>query len=144
MTTTLPDVNVLVSLAWPNHVHHASSRAWFTDHDTDDWATCPITEAGFVRVSSNRRVIPDARSPREAVSVLRLLRNLPGHEFWSDDVSLADCAEVAIDALDGYRQVTDAHLVSLAARRGGVVVTYDRGLATLARDNGHEVLLLGL
>lgn len=57
----LADVNVLVSLAWPNHVHHARARAWFPEFGTPGWATSPITAAGFIRVSSNRRVIPDAR-----------------------------------------------------------------------------------
>lgn len=26
---TLLDINVLVSLPWPNHVHHAAGRQWF-------------------------------------------------------------------------------------------------------------------
>ena len=29
--TALLDVNVLIALAWPNHVHHAAARAWFED-----------------------------------------------------------------------------------------------------------------
>ena len=27
----LPDVNVLVALAWPNHVHHEQARGWFEE-----------------------------------------------------------------------------------------------------------------
>jgi predicted nucleic acid-binding protein len=27
--SSLLDVNVLLALAWPNHVHHAASRTWF-------------------------------------------------------------------------------------------------------------------
>jgi predicted nucleic acid-binding protein len=35
---TLLDVNVLIALAWPNHVHHGIARNWFRkqrdiDHD---------------------------------------------------------------------------------------------------------------
>jgi hypothetical protein len=52
----LPDLNVLVALTWPNHVHHAQARTWFLGVNRAGWATCPITEAGLIRVSSNRRV----------------------------------------------------------------------------------------
>ncbi len=52
----LLDLNALVALAWDSHVHHAAIRAWFTANSSDDWDTCPITESGFVRVSSNPKV----------------------------------------------------------------------------------------
>lgn len=31
MTVALPDVNVLVALAWPNHVRHGRAHAWFAE-----------------------------------------------------------------------------------------------------------------
>lgn len=138
----LADVNVLVSLAWPNHVHHGPSRAWFAEFGHAGWATSPITESGFIRVSSNRRVLPDARSVSEAVGVLRALRAIGHHRFWSDDVSPVDSHEVEFESLSGYRQVTDAMLVSLAGRRRGRFVTFDSAAAALCRENGIEVRLL--
>ncbi|MDP4014023.1 MAG: TA system VapC family ribonuclease toxin [Candidatus Nanopelagicales bacterium] len=138
----LLDVNVLVALAWPNHVHHESASQWFLDHRTRGWATAPLTEAGFVRVSSNRRVIPEARSPKEAIDLLGALRDQPGHHFWSDDVSLADCPEIAPELITGFRQVTDAHLLALAMRRSGCLVTFDNGLKDLGSRAVGEVELL--
>lgn len=131
MTTSLLDVNVLVALCWPNHVHHAAAAEWFASAHAEGWATCPVTQSGFVRVSANRRVIPDARSTREARTVLRSLIGVPGHVFWTDDVALADAPELDDASLQGYRQVTDAHLLVLAARRGGQLVTFDGGLEEL-------------
>ena len=78
--TPLLDVNVLVALAWPTHVHHHRAVAWFSAHMPAAWATAPITQAGFIRVSSNRNVLPDARSPGEAAAVLRAITDLEGHE----------------------------------------------------------------
>lgn len=49
----LLDVNLLVALAWPNHVHHQAALGWFQRNQAAGWATCPLTESGFVRVSSN-------------------------------------------------------------------------------------------
>lgn len=140
----LPDVNVLVSLAWPNHVHHSASRAWFAEFAAAGWATCPITESGFVRVSSNRRVIPDARAVGESLDVLRSMRTLGRHQFWADDVSPAVSQEVDFQTLSGYRQVTDAMLITLAGRHGGRFVTFDNAAATLGRANAIEVRLLSL
>ncbi len=126
------DVNVLVALAWPNHVHHRRALRWFAANREEGWATCPVTESGFVRVSSNVRVIPEAQTPEQAIHLLRQIRQLPGHTFWADDVSPVDSDATAFEKVVGYRQVTDAHLLTLAVRRGGILATFDRGVAELA------------
>lgn len=85
-----------------------------------------------MRVSSNVRVIPEARSPAQARDLLERLRAVTGHEFWSDDVSPVDPDAAPFRRVVGYRQVTHAHLLTLAFRRGGVVATFDRGVEELA------------
>ncbi|HRC85128.1 MAG TPA: PIN domain-containing protein [Thermoanaerobaculia bacterium] len=127
----LLDLNVLIALAWPNHVHHEPALAWFRRHQGAGWATCPATEAGFVRVSSNRQVMPAARTPAEAIQLLRRIRALPGHEFWADDISLATSEWVDPLRLIGHRQVSDAHLLALALKNGGRLATLDRGIRQL-------------
>lgn len=124
----LLDVNVLIALAWPNHVHHARAHAWFADVRV--WATCPLTESGFVRVSSNRNAIPDAVTPAEACSLLSELVTVRDHRFWEDSVSPAR-APAAFGHVVSYRQVTDAHLLELARIHGGHVATFDRGVEGL-------------
>ena len=91
------------------------------------WATTPVTESGFVRVSSNRRAIPRACTPGEAIALLRQVRGLPGHVFWVDEISPADPQAVPFQRVIGYRQVTDAHLLALAIRHVGRLATFDRG-----------------
>lgn len=130
--TALLDVNVLVALAWPNHIHHARAHAWFASARERGWATTPVTQSGFVRVSSNTAAIPDARTPREATALLRRIVELPGHVFWPDDAAAADEENQAFARVVGYRQVTDAHLLSLAIRRGGRLATFDAGIRDLA------------
>lgn len=128
MRPSLLDVNVLVALAWPNHVHHRPARAWFQSRCGAGWATCPATQAGFVRVSSNGRVIPSAVTPREAFDLLSRMTALPGHSFWIDDVDLSTTHLIARDRIVGTQQVTDAHLLAIAASRGGVLATFDHGI----------------
>lgn len=133
----LLDVNALVALAWDAHVHHAAIRSWFARSATSGWATCPATESGFVRFSSNPKVLASAISVEQARAVLRALRRHEGHRFLSDDVSLAD---TDIPPLVGHRQVTDAHLLALARRNDTRLVTFDATAVKLAR--GDEVELL--
>lgn len=118
-----------MALAWPNHVHHTRARRWFEDNHRQGWATCPLTESGFVRVSSNRKVTPEARRPEEAIRLLRELTALPGHVFWTDDTSIARSRWIAAERLLGSGQVTDAHLAALCLRRRGRLLTFDRGVA---------------
>jgi uncharacterized protein len=133
----LLDVNALVALAWDSHVHHAAVRAWMVAHGERGWATCPLTESGFVRVSSNPKVLPSPIGVAAARTVLAALRALEGHSFLTDDVSLCDDD---VPSIHGHRQVTDAHLLTLARRRGVRVVTFDAGLVALA--DGRDVELL--
>lgn len=133
----LLDVNALLALAWDSHVHHAAMRAWFTVNGSAGWATCPITESGFVRVSSNPIVLPSAISVDAARGVLSALRAHPGHSFLADDVSLSDSD---VPPIAGYRQVTDAHLLTLARRRGVRLVTFDTSILAMGDENDIEVL----
>lgn len=133
----LLDVNALVALAWDSHVHHAAMREWFSAEGSSGWATCPITESGFVRVSSNPKALPSPIGISAACSVLAALRALDGHRFLADDVSIID---PDVPELAGYRQVTDAHLLTVARRSGMGLVTFDAGISALA--DGRDVELL--
>jgi toxin-antitoxin system PIN domain toxin len=136
----LLDVNLLVSLAWPNHVHHRPALAWFRSRDGQPWATTPFTEAGFVRVSSNASALPAAVTPTEALALLGRIRGLAGHRFLVDDLPLVVGACVVPDRIATYRVVTDAHLLAVARRHGARLATLDRGLAALA--GGEDLMLV--
>lgn len=135
----LLDVNVLVALMWDSHVHHVAARSWFKTQAGAGWATCPVTESGFVRVSSNPQVLPSPISVPDARAALTSLCAITGHRFLTDDVS-----ERAPDlpSVSGHRQVTDAHLLTLARRNDLRLVTFDAGLASLAADRPGDVELL--
>ncbi|HXD55581.1 MAG TPA: TA system VapC family ribonuclease toxin [Solirubrobacteraceae bacterium] len=133
----LLDVNALVALAWDTHVHHARVRRWFAENAMEGWATCPITEAGFVRVSSNPKVLPAAIGAPDAIAVLSALRQVGAHRFLLDDVSPTDDD---VPTINGHRQVTDAHLLTIARRSGVPLLTFDAGLPALA--SGRDVELL--
>ena len=130
MSTGLLDVNVLIALAWPSHIQHAKAHAWMLKNMSRGWATCPITQCGFVRISSNPRIIPEAVSPTEAVALLEQFTLQPGHVFWPEILPLQHEA-VPLTLVAGYKQVTDAYLLGLAVHHGGKLITFDAGLASL-------------
>jgi uncharacterized protein len=130
--TFLFDVNLLIALASEDHVAHAAVRRWFQRVGGKGWATCAVTEAGFARIVSNPRFLEHAPDLFEALEMLRALTSLPGHQFWTMDVSLADAVQPMEDRLFGHQQVTDAYLLGLAIRKKGKLATLDTGIRTLA------------
>lgn len=133
----LLDVNALVALAWDSHIHHAAVRRWFGEHRDTGWATCALTEGGFVRVSANPKALPSPVGVQDARHVLAALRRVGAHRFLANDVSPTD---PDVPAIVGHRQVTDAQLLTLARRRAIPLVTFDLALWTLAGQRDVELL----
>jgi len=131
VTRRLLDVNVLVALFDPAHANHDAAHGWFGRVGAEAWATCPITENGFVRVVSHPRYPSVTVQPGEAIKRLRsFAQGHPGHEFWADSVSLTDASVFAADLVAGSSQVTDVYLVGLAAKHGGGLATFDRHITS--------------
>jgi toxin-antitoxin system PIN domain toxin len=127
----LLDVNVLLALAWPNHqFHEAATRA--LEARGDRWATCALTQLGFIRLSSNPAAIAGAKSPVEAANLLAAMTGDPQHVYLEPlpPPTAAECLSAFESAL-GTRQVTDAYLLWLARRNNATFVTFDRKLAHL-------------
>jgi hypothetical protein len=133
----LLDVNVLVALFIPEHVHHPLALDWFSRNGTSEgWATCTVTELGVIRVCAQ---LPGGGWPPETTAdrLLMLTVSRRGHEWWPDAVSPAVLPEVRSAATG--KQVTDRYLLGLARRNGGHVVTFDRALTTAG---GNDVICL--
>jgi len=131
MPAILLDVNLLVALFAADHSHHVAAENWFREHEKKGWATCPFTQAGFIRLLSNPSVATTAVSPAEAMAVLGENMDSPHHEFWADDLSYAQAIEPLKPGVTGHRQVTDAYLLGLAIYHKGRLATFDRSIAAL-------------
>lgn len=134
MKAALLDINILTALLWPTHEHHDAAHRWFGDRSDASWATCSLTQLGFVRIVSNPAFSRDALSPIEALALLGENLAHPAHQFWTDSLQLPAAVKGMDARLQGHRQLTDAYLLALAYQRKGVLATFDRGLRTLAGD----------
>lgn len=143
MSRALLDVNVLLSLLDRDHVDHLRARQWIEREQQHGWASCAITQNGFVRIVSQPRY-PQPLTPAEAVHRLGLATAHPSHESWPCDLSLLDPAHVDRERLLSPRQVTDVYLLALAAHHGGRFVTFDRGVASAAAVGAEAEHLLVL
>tara|TARA_R110002050_G_scaffold270883_1_gene413959 strand:- start:196 stop:630 length:435 start_codon:yes stop_codon:yes gene_type:complete len=130
---TLLDINVLIALVDSAHVHHDAAKRCFKSIRASGWATCPLTENGFLRIMGRPGADHGPDSPHTARILLRSLLGMPGHELWADDLSLADTT--VFPSLPAARDLTDLYLLGLALKHGGRLATFDRHLdPTLVKD----------
>ncbi|MEO5822338.1 MAG: TA system VapC family ribonuclease toxin [Vicinamibacteraceae bacterium] len=137
----LLDVNVLVALFQPEHVHHELAHDWFAENRHAGWATCPVTETGLVRLLANPRFHAGGVAVSAVVERLRRLQSDPAHEWWEASISLTDPNLFQLTAIRGHRQVTDVYLAGLAHARDGKLVTFDRAVLWSAVSGAKATLI---
>jgi uncharacterized protein len=117
---TLLDASVLIALGDAGHEHEAAALRFF-QHEAvpGGWATCPLTENAFLRILSQPSYLRTLGSPIGARRVLLRLIASPGHEFWSDDVSLSDIR--LFPTLPASKHLTDLYLLGLAVKHGAAL-----------------------
>jgi hypothetical protein len=138
--TFLLDVNVLIALIDPTHVGHDAAHHWFEIEGHGDWATCPLTENGVVRIIGHPKYPNTPGSPAVVAAIVTQLRTLPGHIFWPDDISLVGAEHVDPAQILTSGQVTDSYLLALAVAHEGRLATFDRRLSVKAVKGGKAAL----
>jgi len=138
MMAVLLDVNVLIALMWPAHEGHERAQNWFRQNAGKGWATCPFTQAAFVRIVSNPAFSRDAVTPKEAMDILAANMRHKAHQFWADEIDLVTAAWPYAERLRGHQQVTDAYLLGLARHKKGKLGTMDRAVLELLPDKSLE------
>lgn len=143
MSRALLDINVLLALLDSDHVDHARAMSWLDTEIDAGWASCPVTENGFVRIISQPRY-PSPVAPSIAVELLSRAQRSDAHAFWPCDLSLLDAERFDGTRLHGPRQVTDAYLLGLAVAQDGRFATFDQSVplsAVRGADERHLAVL---
>jgi len=139
----LLDVNVLIALHDRDHVHHTRAGEWFEAHGTQGWASCPLTQNGFLRIMGQSGYC----NPQPLVLLLQMLQSstaTPFHQFWPDDISLLDRIQFNHAHIHSPRQLTDLYLLGLAVKNQGCLVSFDQRIplsAVLGASLAHLVEL---
>jgi predicted nucleic acid-binding protein len=110
-------VNVLLAAIWGNHPQYSAVDGWLNGKSV---VVCPISELGFLRISTNKKAIGasmhDARKALE-----RFLSETKAQHIPDDLPALESRCEKS-------EQVTDHYLATLAERHGCMLATLDRGI----------------
>lgn len=138
----LLDVNVLAALSSDEHEHYPKALNWFDSLANNEWATCPLTEAGYIRLAANPATRVGPGSIERATEVLAEITSLPGYRYWPITDSWANLTAPFADRIFGHQQITDAYLLGLAIRENGILVTFDRGLRYMAGNEFKQNLLV--
>lgn len=121
----LLDVNALVALGVGEHEFHERVVIWMralADKETPQFATCSITELGFVRILAQAAqyglTVPQARA------LLARVKSASSANFTliRDNHGAAQLP----DWVKTPNQITDGHLAELAKANGVLLATLDR------------------
>jgi toxin-antitoxin system PIN domain toxin len=127
----LLDVSFLVALLQDQHIYFGRAHAWWAANRTEGWASCPLTQNGFLRITPQLR-FPKPIVVADALDLLSDMIAATDHVFWSDDISLLDEQLIDRSRILGPKQLTDIYLLALAVKHGGRLVTFDRSIAVAA------------
>jgi len=121
--THLLDVNVLLAAIWGNHPQHAKAFAWLSGKSV---LLCPLSELGFLRISTNQRVI---NAPMEKARKLldQFAKDRKAERIADDLAALESHPEKS-------EKVTDHYLADLAAKHGARLGTFDTSIAHASVD----------
>jgi toxin-antitoxin system PIN domain toxin len=124
--TYLLDVNVLIALIDPQHVHHHPAHDWFSAEGHRSWATCPLVENGLLRIVGHPRYVNFGGLPHLVAEMLAQLKdNHSAHQFWADEVSILDASIFDRAGMLNSMHLTDIYLHGLAKFKGGKLATFD-------------------
>jgi len=138
----LLDVNVLIALTEPGHMHYGRAQQWFGSSGRFGLGICPLTEAGFVRITTSPRFRPGPRSLEHAIAILQVLKGHPEYWYCSISESWVTMTAKFASRILGHQQVTDAYLLGLAIKEGGVLVTFDKAIQYMAGAEFSKNLLV--
>jgi uncharacterized protein len=134
----LLDINLLLALSDPMHIHHVAAHRWFAETGQQSWATCPLTENAFIRIASHPNY---PNRPGDIPAMLAFLSQFcktPGHHFWAEDISIQEILQP--NAVITHAQITDVYLLGLAVHRKSKLATLDYRIPAFAVRGGQEAL----
>jgi toxin-antitoxin system PIN domain toxin len=141
------DVNALLAIAWPNHQFHSAVLRRMSVRGQlrgQQWATCALTELGFLRLSCNPAAVSNHKTAAEAASLLALLVADPLHVYFGSLPTVCGRgARPLFDKIMGHKQITDAYLLEIARRNNAIFLTFDRRLQALAGARVQIEILTG-
>lgn len=128
----LPDVNFWIALTFRSHTHHAAANAWMESVDDNSCCFCRVTQMGFLRLATNRKIFPvDAVAMRDAWELFDQICADMRIGYANEPEGLQDVwRSQTQSSLFSTNVWTDAYLAAFAVAADFTVLTFDKGFAT--------------
>jgi len=126
--TDLPDINVWLALADPDHGHHARARRYWEKEGAPNLAFTRVTMLGLVRLLTNRHVMQgNPFTAMQAWKAYQAFRDLPEVTFLADPDSAELRMRESSDKKDfPPTRLTDAWLAAVAFTTRSRLVSFDQ------------------
>lgn len=125
----VPDANVLLYAVNSASAHHEESLEWLERSLAGAEAVgfSWVVLLAFIRVSTNRSVLPEALDVDESTAQVLDWLSAPAAVQLEPTARHAEVLRgLLLDSGTAGNLTTDAHLAALAVEHGGTVVSYDR------------------
>jgi uncharacterized protein len=140
MSRFLPDVNALLALLDPMHVHHDAAHRWYAERSPLRLLLCSHLVNGVIRVASQPKYPNCLGTSKRVREALQSFAVAVQAEHCEHDVSLLDDAILLNAGQLTPSRVADLYLLALAASHGARLATFDRRIPAGAVAGGKDAL----
>ena len=140
MNRFLLDVNALLALLDPMHVHHEAAHQWYELRSPMRLLTCSHVENGVIRAASQPKY-PNClgTSGRVREALQKFTRQVQAKSC-PRQVSLLDDKVLLRPDLLSPSRVSDLYLLAMAAANAACLATFDQRISTAAVAGGPEAM----
>ena len=142
MNLFLLDVNALLALLDPMHVHHEAAHDWYGQRSRRLLLTCSHVENGVIRVASQPKYPNCLGTSGRVREALQKFIGQVSAERCGRDVALVDDSILLRPELLTPSRVSDLYLLALAAANEARLATFDRRIPATAVAGGPKALEL--
>lgn len=134
----IPDVNLVVAAARPDHAHHALAKSWWleaiaTATDERPIYLLPVVVSGFLRVVTHPRVFNVPSSIAEATDHIDALLKLPHVNLLDAQPRWSDFRQLCVEKSLTGNAIPDAWIAATVTAVSGHLDTFDRGFRKLLK-----------
>jgi predicted nucleic acid-binding protein len=136
----LPDVNTLLALLDPMHVHHEAAHQWYANQSPLRLVLCSHVENGVIRVASQPKYPNCLGTSSRVRDVLREFVQKGNTASCGKEVSLLDDEVVLQSGALTPSRISDLYLLALAAANDARFATFDTRIPAAAVAGGSTAL----
>ena len=125
----LVDTNFWLALAFQSHANHVAARTWIKSSERHSCCFCRVTQMGFLRLATNRKIYPLDAVPMNQAWQLYDAMLADYHVVYAEEPEGIDICwhELTQSSRFSTNVWTDAYLAAFAITSDFDLVTFDKG-----------------